>query len=436
MEKLSHRKIEKYSSILFESLGCKLNKYEIELMRSQAEEMGLTPMICQPGKPPIADVLVVNTCSVTSQASKDSRRKIRALRKHNPDSYLVVTGCYSETDVQEVKELDVDLILSNLEKESFFEKIRPEITDYDGKHQPESGIVKRVEFQSRPFLKIQDGCDAFCSYCIIPRARGRSRSLAPEQVLNQVQQLATNYPEIVLSGVNLGQYGIELGTSLFELLKKIVQIEELRRVRISSLEPQDLSYELLDFIIEQPKICDHIHLPLQGAHDLLLPAMRRHYSLAHYGSLLERVKSKKPSFCLGADVMVGFPGETDGIFEESLKILEKFPLDYFHVFSYSKRDKTVASKLQNQVSEPIKKERNRQLTELSNRKRQHFLQSQLETTRQAAMERKSRIPGYIMGMTDNYIPIIVPTDNRDYGLSDLKVKISEINDSKVLAIAV
>lgn len=436
MEKLSNRKIEKHASILFESLGCKLNKYEIELMRSQAEEMGLIPMIGQPGKAPIADVLVVNTCSVTGQASKDSRRKIRTLRKNNPESYLVVTGCYSETDVQDVKKLDVDLILSNLEKERFFDKIRPEIIDYDGKHQPENGIVNRVEFQSRPFLKIQDGCDAFCSYCIIPRARGRSRSLAPEQVLHQVKQLAPNYPEIVLSGVNLGQYGIDLGTSLFELLKEMVQIKELRRLRISSLEPQDLKLDLLDFLIDHPKICDHLHLPLQGAHDLLLPAMRRHYTLAYYESLLTRVKARNSSFCLGADVMVGFPGETSALFNESLTILKSFPLDYFHVFSFSKRDKTVAAKLQEQVAEPVKKERNRLLTELSNEKKAQFLQSQLGTTRQAAMERKSRVPGYILGMTDNYIPVIVPGDAREYGLQDLKVKISEINNSKVLALAV
>ncbi|MBT3786704.1 tRNA (N(6)-L-threonylcarbamoyladenosine(37)-C(2))-methylthiotransferase MtaB, partial [bacterium] len=369
MDKLSDRTIEQHSSILFDSLGCKLNKYEIELMRSQAEELGLISL----SDTKVANVVVINTCSVTNQASRDSRRKIRSLRKHNPDSYLVVTGCYSQTEIEEVKELGVDMILSNFEKESFFEKIRPQIRDYEGKTQPSNGILNTVQFQSRPFLKIQDGCDAFCSYCIIPRARGRSRSFSPETVLQQVRELAPRYPEIVLSGVNLGQYGVGTQTGLFELLKEIVKIKELRRVRISSLEPQDLSDELLDLIVSSEKICDHLHLPLQGAHDELLPAMRRNYSLKYYADRLERIKSLNSSFCLGADVMVGFPGETETIFQESRKNLKNFPLDYFHVFSFSPREKTVAMKMSAQIEMPLKKERNRVMTELSNQRKEKFV---------------------------------------------------------------
>jgi len=436
MEKLSDRKIEKHSSVLFDSIGCKLNKYEIEVMRSQAEELGLVPLFQQPGRDPKANVLVINTCSVTNQASKDSRRKIRSFRKHNPDSYLVVTGCYSQTDLEDVKKLGVDLILSNHEKESFFEKIQADIKNYEGKSLPDNGIIKQVEFQSRPFLKIQDGCDAFCSYCIIPRARGRSRSTRPTQVLEQIRQLAPRYPEIVLSGVNLGQYGLDLGTNLLELLKEICRIEELRRIRISSLEPQDLKPNILDFLVKNPKICNHLHLPLQGAHDQILPAMRRHYSLKEYQLLLESIKSQDPSFCLGTDVMVGFPGETDSIFEESIRTLQNFPLDYFHVFSFSPREKTVAAKLKDQIPSPVKKQRNKVLTELSSRKRNEFLQSQINCVRQAAMERRSRVSGFISGMTDNYIPVIVPGDEEKLGLQDLRVKISEISDSKVLAVAV
>ena len=432
MDKLSDRTIEQHSSILFDSLGCKLNKYEIELMRSQAEELGLISL----SDTKVANVVVINTCSVTNQASRDSRRKIRSLRKHNPDSYLVVTGCYSQTEIEEVKELGVDMILSNFEKESFFEKIRPQIRDYEGKTQPSNGILNTVQFQSRPFLKIQDGCDAFCSYCIIPRARGRSRSFSPETVLQQVRELAPRYPEIVLSGVNLGQYGVGTQTGLFELLKEIVKIKELRRVRISSLEPQDLSDELLDLIVSSEKICDHLHLPLQGAHDELLPAMRRNYSLKYYADRLERIKSLNSSFCLGADVMVGFPGETETIFQESRKNLKNFPLDYFHVFSFSPREKTVAMKMSAQIEMPLKKERNRVMTELSNQRKEKFVASQLHKVRPAAMERRSKKNGFVPGMTDNYIPIIVEGDPKELGLSDLRVRIQETRNSKVLAVSV
>lgn len=425
MKKLTSRKIEKNATILFDSLGCKLNKYELEIMRNQAERMGLVPLF----KQDVADVVVINTCSVTNYAARDSRKMIRSYRRKNSDAYIIVTGCYAQTDPETLEELEIDLWLENTEKEKFFECISPDLKYTPAKNIPDSSILNAVKFQSRPFLKVQDGCDAFCSYCIIPRARGRSRSLPLNDVLEQIAELAPSYSEIVISGVNLGQYN-DGNVDLLELLKRAVEVPNLGRLRISSIEPVDLSSELLDFLVENPKICDHLHIALQGAQDDLLKSMRRRYTVKDYTDRLHYVKNKNSNFCLGTDIIVGFPGETDQQFEEGFNNIQAMPLDYFHVFTFSSRSKTVAERLPNHIEGPVKKIRNRRLTELSNSRKNDFLQKQVGQHLEVVVERERPAPGYFKALSSNYVPVIFESDS-DYSLRKVLVEVEEFHRDKL-----
>ena len=427
MKKFSSRRIDKNSTVLFNSLGCKLNKYELEVMRSQAEKLGLTPLF----KQSIADVVVINTCSVTNQASRDSRKMIRSYRRKNEDAYIVVTGCYAQTDTKDLNLLDIDLWLENHEKEKFFECIAPEISDLETKTIPKESILDSIKFQSRPFLKVQDGCNAFCSYCIIPRARGRSRSLEADKVLRQLNELIPNYPEIVLTGVNLGQYE-DGNIDLLELLKMAVDLPGLGRIRISSIEPVDLSPQLLEFLVSHPKICNHLHIALQGAQNDLLKAMRRKYTIQEYTDRLHYIKQINPEFCLGTDVIVGFPGETEACFEEGFRNIEAMPLDYFHVFTFSSREKTVAERLPGHIENPVKKLRNRRLTELSNIRKDNFLNRQIGRELQVVVERERPAPGYCKGLSSNYVPVIFESE-KNKSLQMVSVKVEEFHRDKVHA---
>ncbi len=425
MQKLSDRKIQKSATISFDIVGCKLNKYELEVMRTQAERLGLVPVTGAK-----SDVVVINTCSVTNEASKDSRRMIHRYRRQNDSAYIVVTGCYSQTDLEEVKSQGADMILSNFEKEKFFDFIREDIENLDLKDNISSTLLNTVEFQSRPFLKIQDGCNAFCSYCIIPRARGRSRSISRTEVLDQVSRLSQTYPELVLSGVNLGQYEDTEGYGFLHMLKDMVRIPSLKKIRISSIEPVDVTDELLDFVLGEPKICRHLHIPLQGAEDNLLKQMRRKYTIEEYTKKLLRVKAYDPDFCLGADVMVGFPTEDESVFEKSLANLRLMPLDYMHVFTFSAREKTVAENLDSLNTPKQRKDRNRMVTELSQARKKSFLESQLGKILPAVVERSGTL-SYQKALTDNYIPVILNKTEEDVSLQLVRVLITEVGSDKV-----
>lgn len=426
MEKLSQKRIEKNATILFDSVGCKLNKYELEIMRAQSETLGMVPLVKQKS----GDVVVLNTCSVTNSASADSRRMIRKYRKHNENSYIVVTGCYSQTDIEEVKGLGIDLILNNMEKAKFFDIIKEDINDLDDLELQKQSIMSSVKFQSRPFLKIQDGCDAYCSYCIIPRARGRSRSVDKQEVLDQVKELSSTYPELVITGVNLGQFEAEEGYGLLALLKDMVAIDSVRKLRISSLEPNDLTPEFLKFMVENDKICKHLHLPLQGGEDQLLKDMRRHYTMQEYSNKLRMAREMCPEICLGADIMVGFPSEDDECFEKVKENLLALELDYFHVFTFSARDKTVADKMSQRVDPQVKKQRNRWVTELSSKRKQAFLNRHVGKVFDAVVERSGKTTGFMKALTDNYIPVIFET-TEDLALKFVKIRIDEVGTDKV-----
>ncbi len=421
MEKLTERRIPQNATICFDMVGCKLNRYELELMRNQAEGLGLKPVRSRD----LADVVVVNTCSVTHEASRDSAKMVRRFRRKMEEAYIVVTGCWAQTDAEDARKQGADLLLSNFEKDKFGQILSDDLDGMDPEAEFHSQIFGTVEFQSRPFLKVQDGCDAFCSYCIIPRARGRSRGIDPKVVLGQIEELAPRYPEIVLSGVNIGQYTFE-DLDFMGLLKKILKIEPLQLIRISSIEPQDVTQEFMDLVIQNPKICPHLHIPLQGAHNQLLKDMRRHYTVEDYREKLLYLKKHRPDMCLGADVMVGFPTEDQAMFEQSREILESMPLDYLHVFTFSSRKKTVAERLEALNTEAERKERNHIFTDYSNRRKAAFMESMQGKTLDAVVERGGAPEGFLKAMTENYIPVILKCD-KNLELSRIRIRIEESN---------
>ena len=375
-------------TVALHTLGCRLNQYETEAIREQFVVRGFRVV---PFSGP-ADVYVVNTCTVTNQADASARqtlrravRTVRAMRSAARDSASVVvaTGCYAQTNPAELLEIEgVDLVLGNVEKGDLVDHVltmraddppvsrvtrRAEMTQFD-----ERLDVSAFESRTRAMLKIQDGCDQFCSFCIIPWARGRHRSLPPDAMMRQVQTLVDRgYGEIVLTGVHLGEYGTDLPTSvtLNDIVRQILERTTLPRLRLSSIWPTAVDGELIDlFEHHAPRLCRYTHLAVQHGDDRVLGAMRRTYTAGQAEEVVERLVDAVPEICIGADVMVGFPGETDASFQRMYDWLDRQPYAYFHVFSYSSRDHTRAARMPDQVPPPTARERSQLLRTLSDRK--------------------------------------------------------------------
>jgi len=339
-----------------------------------------------------AELVVLNTCTVTGAADADVRRAVYRLRRENPSARIVVTGCYAQRAPEEVATLPgVELVVGNSHKTKIPELLTQmhSLAPYHG--QIVVGEISPVwdslalEFdgpagdRTRPALKIQDGCNSRCSFCIIPTVRGRSRSAPADLVVAQVRGLATRYREIVLTGINLGRWGRELGPGvrLVGLLRRLLAETEVERLRLSSVEPMDLSGELLEVMASSPRIAKHVHAPLQTGSDSVLRRMRRWYRARHYEDRILRVRELMPDAAIGADVMVGFPGETDAEFEENRSFLERLPFTYLHVFTYSPRPGTPAASMPGQVPAAVRKERSLILRELAARKNQEFRHSMI-----------------------------------------------------------
>jgi threonylcarbamoyladenosine tRNA methylthiotransferase MtaB len=430
MEKLSARKIKPGSGIFFDFTGCKLNRHDIELMRSQSEKLGLHPVkdIAE------ADVVVLDTCCVTIKAARSSRSMIRRYRRLRADSYIVVTGCYSEIEKEEVRTLGVDMLIHNSHKEEFINFIGreiefPQLTAENKQEIKAGGIVDHFfaesSLQSRPYLKIQDGCNFFCSYCIIPFARGLPRSVPKAEVLAQVRLLAAGFPEMNLCGVNLGRYSDGADYGLYELLCDVVGVPELGKIRLSSIEPVDMDDRMINLVIESDKICKNLHIPLQGGTDRLLSEMGRRYTLAQYREIVTRIKTRNPDFCLGADVITGFPGETADEFSQVLENVRSLPLDYLHVFTYSPRPGTVAEKMPDQVSGEDKKQRTALLYQLSAEKFRAFKESQLGKQTMVVIER-GRFDKCLKGLSTNYLPVYIETGDDSLVLKEHKVLLKQL----------
>jgi len=343
---------------------------------------------------PDAELVVLNTCTVTSTADEDVRQTVRRVYRENPEARILVTGCYAQRAPEEIASMPgVQWVVGNSHKTRIADIVgQPGDIPYHGQIHV-GDIFAQQQFlaapvedaagdRTRPNLKIQDGCNNRCSFCIIPFVRGRSRSMPADRVVEQVRTLAARYREVVLSGINLGRWGREPGSTmrLADLLRRVLDETAVERVRLSSVEPMDFSDDLLGLMADSPRIAKHVHAPLQSGSDTVLRRMHRKYRPRHYEDRVRRARALMPEAAIGADVMVGFPGETDAEFEENRRFIAGLPFTYLHVFTYSERPGTPAAEREDQVPMPVRKERNRVLRELAAEKNLEFRRSMLGRT--------------------------------------------------------
>ncbi len=402
--------------VAFHTLGCKLNYAETAAVGKQFLDRGFQSVDLDNG----ADVCVINTCSVTERANRECRQVIRRALRKSPDAYVIVVGCYAQLEPEEVASIPgVSLVLGAKEKfelfryvDGFQKKTYSQIVTSDIDTVNDFGPAFSGGFgdRTRAFLKVQDGCDFNCSFCTIPLARGRSRSQSIAETVVQARGLvAQGYKEIVLTGVNVGDYGRKIGSNLVLLLEALVSIDGLERIRISSIEPNLLTDELITMLISSERICNHFHIPLQSGSDDVLRRMRRRYLTARYRGVVETIKKKCPEAGVGADVIVGFPGETDNLFEEIYQFLLDLPVTYLHVFTYSERSNTPAMNYDGVVEPRVRFTRNKMLRILSKKKKHQFYEMMVGRTLpvlfEAALEQ-----GKMLGWTENYVRVGIEPD--------------------------
>jgi threonylcarbamoyladenosine tRNA methylthiotransferase MtaB len=412
------------------TMGCKVNQYESAALAEDLRKKGFSLVSFRSP----ADIYIINTCTVTTFSDFQARQLIRRAKRANPQAKIIVTGCYAQVAAADIAVLNgVNLVVGNDQKHTIpalLQKgaINPKGTLSDDifqqKHFCEMPLTKFSE-RTRAFLKIQDGCNAFCSYCIVPFARGKSRSLPPENVLEAVTKFAQNsYKEIVLTGIHLGAYGHDLNprTNLTSILSQIINCRKDVRFRLSSIEPREITDELLHLLNKEDILCPHLHIPLQSGDDKILQLMRRNYDSYFYRMLIEKISAAISDLAIGVDVMVGFPGEGDAEFNNTFKLLQDLPVAYLHVFPYSERPGTAAQKLYPQVPEKIKKERASILRNLSSKKRSEFTLRFLGKKLDVLVEKtKDKKTGLMKGFSNNYLPVLL--ENKDSSVANMVVKI-------------
>lgn len=405
-------------TVALHTLGCKLNFSETSSIGRLLENDGFIKKDFDD----VADVYVINTCSVTDNADKECRQLVRRIQRKAPDAMVVITGCYAQLKPKEIASIPgVDLVLGAAEKFNITQHLK-EISKGDAAKICSCDIEDVNTFtasyskndRTRTFLKVQDGCDYTCSFCTIPMARGKSRSDSIANVVDNVKELANSgVKEIVLTGVNLGDFGKgytggkKNEENFFDLLKELDEIEGVERYRISSIEPNLLTNEIIEFVSNSKKVMPHFHIPLQSGSNKTLGAMRRRYKRELYAERVGLIKTLMPHCCIGADVIVGFPGETDEDFKETFDFLHSLDVSYLHVFTYSERDNTHALTINPVVPVHIRNERNKQLRNLSYQKLQYFTQQHIGETRKVLFEGNTK-NGMMEGYTDNYIKITAP----------------------------
>ena len=401
------------------TLGCKVNQFESAAFLSELaqREVELVPF----SHP--ADIYIINTCAVTARAGAQSRQLIRRALRANPEARLIVTGCYAQIAAQEILDIAdspicivgngckhrlVDVALADRHCD-----LEMHLGNIAGQKEICPLIATGFGERTRAYLKVQDGCNSFCSYCIVPYARGRSRSLGPDKVVAQAEIFAgQGYKEQVLTGIHLGHYGQDLTpqTNLRALLAQLLARNLPVRYRLSSLEPTEINGELLDLMAQSPAIMPYLHIPLQSGDDQILKKMNRRYSAATFAKVVAQSVAHLPDAAIGVDVLVGFPGEDEGAFRNTYRLLESLPVSYLHVFPYSKRPGTPAATMDDQVPKPDKEERVALLRDLDHKKRTAFYRSHLGSTRQILVERRKK--GCLLrGYTGNYIPVSFEGDN-------------------------
>ena len=396
--------------VAFYTLGCKLNFAETSTIGRQLNEIGFIKTDFSNK----ADLYVINTCSVTENANKECRRIIRKAKKNSPNSFVIVTGCYAQLKPKEISNIEgVNIVLGANEKFNIPKLINSlkENDSYDKIHGCE---IENLNFissfslfdRTRSFLKVQDGCDYPCSYCTIPLARGKSRSDKIKNIVNNAKEIVNNgNKEIVLTGVNIGDFkDYETNKNFSDLIKELDKINGIERYRISSIEPNLITNEIISIVKKSNKFMPHFHIPLQSGSDYILGKMRRRYQTKLYSDLIKNISKEIKNVCIGADVIVGFPGESEKEFIKTFNFIKSLPISYLHVFSYSERENTDAIKLKNKVSPLIKKERSKKLRILSKKLERKFYQKHLKQTRNVLFEQENK-EGMLYGFTDNYIKV-------------------------------
>lgn len=432
-------------TVAFHTLGCKLNFSETSTIARNLKDNGYQKVEFTDS----ANVYIINTCSVTANADKECRTIVKNAMKANPDGFVVVVGCYAQLKPQEIAEMEgVDLVLGAAEKFNIAEYL-------DDINKKEETIVHSCEIEeadfyvgsysigdrTRAFLKVQDGCDYKCTYCTIPLARGISRSDTVENVIKNANEIAQKgIKEIVLTGVNIGDYGKgEFGNkkhehTFLELVQELDQVQSIERIRISSIEPNLLKNETIEFVSNSNRFVPHFHIPLQSGSDEILKKMKRRYLSNLYLDRVTKIREVMPNACIGVDVIVGFPGETEELFMETYHFLNELPISYLHVFTYSERDNTEAIEFEGVVDQGERKRRNKMLRILSEKKRQAFYQSQLKSTQKVLWEHDNK-DGKMFGFTENYVK--VQTDfNPELVNKTQLVELTRINHNGIVEVKI
>ena len=408
--------------VAIHNLGCKVNSYEAESMEQMLRAAGYSIVPFDENVP--ADVYIINTCSVTNIADRKSRQMLHKAKKMNPDAIVVAAGCYVQSDSEGVqKDEAVDLVLGNNCKINIVEALENYAADHEShisvldlsvKQPYEELKIDKVSEHTRAYIKIQDGCNQFCSYCIIPYVRGRVRSRKPEDIVNEVKTLAaTGVKEVVLTGIHISSYGTDLeNISLIELIEAIHEIEGIKRIRLGSLEPRIITEEFAKRIAGLEKICPHFHLSLQSGCDRTLKAMNRKYNTEEYYEGCVRLREVFENPAITTDVIVGFPGETEEDFLETRKFLEKVHFYEMHIFKYSRRKGTVADKMKEQVADTVKSERSAALLALEKAQSLEYRKMYIGKRLEVLIEELTEIDGrsYYTGYTKNYIRVAIAAD--------------------------
>jgi threonylcarbamoyladenosine tRNA methylthiotransferase MtaB len=425
--------------ISIQTLGCKVNQSESAAIEGTLRNNNYQ-IVDKHGDP---DVVIVNTCTVTARSDHESRQMVRKALKSG--AKVIATGCYAQLRSEELAEIKgLELIVGNSGKQDIIDYLNNINASGEEKGENASVCVDKptnplhlqpyYSTRSRAFLKVQDGCNFACSYCAVPKARGKSRSLSVKDALKAVDELSSQgYREIVLTGIHIGTYGIDLKpkSSLLELMDRITEGHQDIRIRLSSIEPQELSDGLLALIKER-NICSHLHIPLQSGSDRILKLMNRRYTTGLYQQLINKIITETPDIAIGTDIITGFPGESDKDFDDTVKFIEQLPLSYIHVFPYSKRPDTKALLLSDFITEKVKKGRGKKLLKISKYKENNYIAMNMGMVLDVIVEKKNIITGCYSAISDNYLRLSVKAESLKAG-QNLKVRVRSLTDAGLLA---
>lgn len=452
--------------VALHTLGCKANQADSTYLQGLLHQRGYEVV----GFNDTAEYYILNTCTVTDQADREARQMIRRAKRNNPRAQVIVTGCYAQTQRDEVALLEsVDYVVGNVEKDQIpyllpsfqslktneitcdrwreqafrpSQKTQLKVCEDDRTHPETSRIRQQTEItnfglshhtkNTRAFVKIQDGCDKFCSFCIVPFARGNNRSVEPQLILDELHKLRfKGFEEAVLTGIHIGSYNHDRGVNLFKLLQWIDKEKPLPRIRLSSLDPEELSDDIIHLVADSNSICPHFHIAVQSGDNDILDRMRRHYHVDCFYKVIDKIRATIPNAAIGTDIIVGFPGETEEQFERSLRMIEELPLAYVHVFPFSKRRGTAAARYEGNIDNVVKKERTAHILKIGRQKKTKYYESFMGQSLEVIVESKKYLGGeFLKGVTRNYIPIYFQGENAYYR-KRLHVVINKVMDTKV-----